>query len=134
VSIESAEEFVRLRFSDNSEEHQRAAHESAPTYVWREVIDTYPDARVWVAHNKTVPVAILAVLAGDPDVRVRSMVAAKRKLPDELLSHLATDDDEAVRMAVARHRNASRQTLAVLRNDPWDEIKNVVAERLGGIG
>ncbi|MGW5380983.1 hypothetical protein [Nocardia sp. NPDC003963] len=75
--IESAEEFVRLRCSEDPAEYNRAAHEEASEQTWREVIARFPEMRVRVAHNKTVPLNILEELRGD-DEWVRSMVRAKR--------------------------------------------------------
>jgi hypothetical protein len=77
VMIESAEEFVRLRTSEDPPEYRRAAHEEAPESVWFEVIDQFPDMRFWVAQNKTVPLAVLELLRHDTDPKVRSMVRAK---------------------------------------------------------
>ncbi|GAB1644409.1 hypothetical protein [Krasilnikovia sp. MM14-A1259] len=76
--IESADEFVRLRTSEDPAEYRRAANEPAAEAIWREVIDRFPQMRFWVAQNKTVPLSILEVLRRDPDERVRSMVRAKR--------------------------------------------------------
>lgn len=101
--IESAEEFVRLRCSDDPDLYLRATHESAPEHVWREVIEKYPKMRCWVAHNKTVPHSILEVLANDPDPKVRYFVAMKRKISPLLCKRLATDPDESVRLAIARN-------------------------------
>jgi hypothetical protein len=131
MTIHSADEFVRLRYSDDPADYQRAAGEEAAIGVWREVIDRYPDARMWVAQNKTVPLEILADLVSDADAEVRRMVAMKRKLTAELLSQLAMDDDETVRMRVAMHKNVAEETLQRLRDDAWDRIREVVAERLG---
>ena len=75
--IESPEEFLRLRGSDDPDEYQRAAHEEATLQTWVEVIERYPDMRFWVAQNKTVPLAVLEVLRRDTDERVRSMVRSK---------------------------------------------------------
>jgi hypothetical protein len=75
--IRSAEEFRRLRESDNPDEYWRAAHEEAPLDVWLEVIRRWPDMRFWVAHNKTVPLSVLEVLVNDPDEKVRDMVLRK---------------------------------------------------------
>jgi hypothetical protein len=130
MAIGSADEFVRLRYSDHSEDYLRAAQEPAPTEVWMEVIERYPDARFWVAQNKTVPIEVLAVLANDSDPKVRFMVAMKRKLPPELLAVLARDNDESVRERVARHKRTPRAVLEELADDPWQEIRSVVAERL----
>jgi hypothetical protein len=85
--IESAEEFLRLRTSDDPDQYRQAAHDQASEGTWRDVIDRFPDMRVWVAQNKTVPLPILEELRNDPDVRVRSMVRAtgiwKRAHPDD---------------------------------------------------
>ncbi|MBB5839629.1 hypothetical protein [Kribbella italica] len=76
--IESADEFVRLRTSDDPAEFRRAAHEPAGVDTWLEVIDRFPEMRVWVAHNKTVPLAVLELLRHDADERVQRMVLEKR--------------------------------------------------------
>ena len=76
--IDSADEFVRLRRSDDPAEYGRAARDEASTETWLEVIDRYPDMRFWVAQNKTVPLEVLEILRQDPDERVRSMVLHKR--------------------------------------------------------
>ena len=83
--IRSATEFVHLRKSEVPEEYARAADEEASLAVWEEVIDSYPEMREWVAHNKTVPLSVLKVLAADPEPRVRYTVAMMRKLSQELL-------------------------------------------------
>ena len=129
--IHSADEFVRLRFSDNPDDYRRAANEEATIEVWNDVINRYPDARVWVARNKTVPLQILAILVSDTDPLVRHAVAMKRKLTPDLLDRLALDNDETVRMRVAMHKNTSTTTLEVLRGDSWDRIREVANERIG---
>lgn len=130
MTIESAAEFIRLRSSPEPGEYLRAATDAASDDVWSEVIERFPEERVWVAQNKTVPISILELLAADGDPRVRYMVAMKRKLPAELLNRLAIDADDSVRMAVARHRNTTRETLSILASDGWKEIREVVASRL----
>lgn len=47
--IKSASEFVRLVESDKPADRHRAAWDSAPTQVWRDIIENYPDMRFWVA-------------------------------------------------------------------------------------
>jgi uncharacterized membrane-anchored protein YjiN (DUF445 family) len=130
MTIDSADEFVRLRESTNPAEYHRAGHEEATLEVWRDVIERYPDMRKWVAYNKTVPLEILATLASDPDWYVRSTVAMKRKLTPDLLEQLAADESESIRMQVARHRHTARSTLERLRDDPWDQIREEVRKRL----
>jgi hypothetical protein len=60
--IASAEEFARLRQSDDLDEQHRASWDCAPVEVWLAVIERFPDLRWWVAHNKTVPLEILELL------------------------------------------------------------------------
>lgn len=62
--IESAEECVRLRTSDNQEDYLRAAHDEASVTVWYEVTENCPDMAFWIAQNKTVPYELLELLAG----------------------------------------------------------------------
>ena len=128
--IETAEEFVRLRTSDVEEEYYRAAHEPASLHVWLEVIAKYPDMRFWVAHNKTVPLEILDILAKDGDSKVRSMVASKNKLTPKLLEQLSRDDHESVRQTVACHRKVSIPVLERLTKDPQIIVATVASEKL----
>ncbi|QYN22218.1 hypothetical protein [Amycolatopsis sp. DSM 110486] len=129
--IESADEFVRLCRSLDPGEYRRAALEEASEQVWMEIVDRYPEGRVGVALNKTIPLAVLEVLIDDPNARVRFMVAMKRKLTSGLLERLAQDAEESIRMRVALHKNTSRETLESLRYDPWHEIRATVEDRLG---
>jgi hypothetical protein len=76
--IESAVEFVRLRRSSDPAEYRRAAWEEASVETWMDVIDRYPAMRVWVAHNKTVPLEILEILRHDADEKVQGTVRQKR--------------------------------------------------------
>ncbi len=103
--ISSAEEFGQLRMSDCEDEQRRARHESAEEAVWRSVIADYPELKVWVVRNKTVPIEILRLLATDVDPRVRREVAAKRKLDHALFAALAKDSNEIVRRAVTLNAN-----------------------------
>ncbi|MBF4164025.1 hypothetical protein [Nocardioides acrostichi] len=116
--IESADEFVRLRTSAAPEDYRRAAHDAAPVRIWLEVIDRYPHMRPWVAHNKTVPIEILTVLASDSEAEVRCAVADKRKLTVGLFRQLAADPDEGVRTRVAYNRKAPVELLETLALDP----------------
>jgi hypothetical protein len=130
VMIESAEEFIRLRGSSDRVEYERAAHDQAPDSVWMDVIHRFPEYRFWVAHNKTVPVSILQVLATDSDERVRGMVARKGKLPPELVAFLAQDSSESVRAVTARHGKASREVLSVLAHDPSPVVREIAMQRI----
>jgi len=128
--IETAEEFVRLRQSENQDEYSRAAHDEAPIEVWCEVIGKYTDMVFWVAQNKTVPYQLLELLAGHHESRVRSMVASKNKLEEALLIKLASDPDGSVRMSIVRHKKATAAVLRLLVSDSWSEIANLAAERI----
>ena len=128
--IQSAEEFVRLRCSDNREEYTRAAHEPAPEDVWIDVIDRYPDMRVWVVRNKTVPVSILRILLGDPDWRVRHALAQTRRLTAEMFAELAQDPDETVRRAIVGNKKAPREVLQTLASDAITLVAEAAKDRL----
>jgi hypothetical protein len=89
AAIDSVAEFIGLRSSEDPDEYRRAAQAEAPTTVWQELVANYPEMRQWVAHNKTVPVAILELLYTDASPVVRRTVAGKRKLPERLQQALA---------------------------------------------
>ena len=128
--IGSAEEFVRLRTSEDSGEYGRAANEEAPLDVWLEVIGRFPNMAEWVAHNKTVPLEVLRLLAANPDASVRHMVAMKRKIDVGLLQQLSRDSDGGVRHVIAGHRNAPREVLLVLAQDPEPFVAEAASKRL----
>ncbi len=131
--IESADEFVRLRTSAIRDEYLRAAHEPASSQVWFDVIERYPEMRSWVAHNKSVPIEVLVVLAGDPDVEVRLSVAMKRKLTVELFDQLANDPDESVRRGIAYNPKVPMRVLEQLAQDPSQFVRAGVREVLACI-
>ena len=89
--ITTAEEFIRLRMSEDKDEYDRAAMEDAPIGVWWELVREHPEMRTWVAHNKTVPLEVLETLATDPDASVRGVVARKRKASPEILVDAAKE-------------------------------------------
>jgi hypothetical protein len=130
MTIESAAEFVRLRYSDEPADYSRAAGEEAAPGVWDDVIRDYPDARVWVAQNKTVPVEILERLAVDADPQVRHMVAMKRKITPQILNVLASDSDEMVRIRVVMNKKSSRVILERLARDPSEHVRVAAIARL----
>lgn len=130
MTIESAAEFVRLRYSDEPADYRRAAGEDAAPGVWTDVIRDYPDARAWVAQNKTVPVEILSRLAADTDPRVRHMVAMKRKLTPEILGILAADTDEMVRRRVVMNKQSPRGILERLVHDSSEHVRAAAIARL----
>jgi hypothetical protein len=128
--IKSAAEFCELRCSEKPNEYHRAAWEEAPMQVWLDVIAQYPDMRSWVAHNKTVPLEILAILADDPDRDVRYTVATKRKLDQALQTKLSKDSDAGVRQALATNAKASGETLQRLADDADERVRAFAREKL----
>nr|WP_307878672.1 hypothetical protein [Acinetobacter seifertii] len=105
--INSAEEFVLLRTSKARNEYSRAAHEEAPDFVWMDIISRFSEMREWVAHNRTVPLNILEILARDMNESVRATLASKRKLSPELFDLLSQDMSESVRERVACNKKGS---------------------------
>jgi hypothetical protein len=99
--IESAQEFIRLRNSEIPAEYNRSAHEEASDQTWLDVIDNFPEYKIWVVHNKTVPLSILEKLVSDFDPNVRCEIARKRKVNQLIISILSVDKDEQVRIALA---------------------------------
>ena len=120
---------MELRRSQRPEECSRAAQDSAPVEVWLDVIQRFPDMRFWVAQNKTVPVEVLAVLACDPDSRVRSRVAMKNKLTDDLFALLAKDQDDSVRASLAHNKKTPSEILVGLVEDQSPIVSAVARER-----
>lgn len=128
--ITSAEEFVRLRDSPIPEEYHRASHDTASLDTWLQVIEKYPDMRKWVAHNKTIPLEILAILAQDENDEVRRMVATKRKLDFTLFEKLANDSDEYIRQTIAINAKVPLILLEKLAQDPSPEVREYAIPHL----
>ncbi|MGQ5389264.1 hypothetical protein ACT8ZS_00105 [Paenibacillus sp. M.A.Huq-84] len=134
VIINSAEEFVRLRLSENVDDYLRAAREEANIYIWLEVIGKYPDLKYWVAHNTTVQMEVLEVLSDDLCWQVRHMVASKNKLSEELQIKLANDRDPSVRQRIVNNKRATISALLVLSKDEELEIKEMALKKLAKLG
>lgn len=128
--IDSAEEFVRLRQSENPEDYRQSAHDTASMATWLAVIDKYPEMRKWVAHNKTVPLEILAILAEDESYEVRRMVAMKRKLDITLFEKLANDEDEYIRQTIVTNAKVPLTILQKLAQDPSPEVREYALQHL----
>jgi hypothetical protein len=128
--IESAEEFLRLRTSDRRDEYATAAEDDAPLEVWMNVIERFPEMREWVAHNKTVPLEILELLAKDQSPKVRSVVADKRKLSSDLFDLLSRDSHEVVRQRVAYNRKVPLDVLKRLAEDPVGLVRDAANKQL----
>jgi hypothetical protein len=128
----TAEEFARLRRSDDPDEYQRASSEEAPLEVWLSIVERMPELREWVAHNKTVPLSILEQLANDPDSGVRATVAGKRKLSPALQWALARDPDPSVRERLAYNGKCLTEVLCLLSEDMETFVKMAAVKRLAG--
>ena len=128
--IKTAEDFVRLRTSEAVEDYHRAAREQASEAVWIDVIQRFPDMRSWVAHNKTVPVSILALLATDEDEHIRCFVAQRRKLTLDLFESLAIDPSSSVRQRLACNAKTPRWILERLIHDDDKFVAEAAARRI----
>jgi hypothetical protein len=127
--ITTAEEFVSLRRSEHQQDYLRAATDVSSNEVWFDVIERYPDMRIWVAHNKTIPLEVLEVLARDPDAEVRLAVAMKNKLSGELFWLLANDTEEGVRQRIACNKKTPVEILKHMANDPAELVSAPAKER-----
>lgn len=121
--IESAEEFIRLRNSENKEEYDRSAFEEASLETWYRVIEGYPEYACWVAFNKSIPLEILERLS-DGDERTRIFVATKRKLTKELFEKLSNDQSSTVRVRIATNKKTPVDILRALLADPSESVAN----------
>jgi len=129
--IKSAEEFVRLRDSEEKAEYDRSALEEAPVSVWRDVIFRYPSYRKWVAHNKTIPLEILEELCRyEADVKI--FVAMKRQLSNDLFVRLAADPSAVVRQQVAANKKVPLDLLKNLSLDLDEDVARVARFNLNG--
>jgi hypothetical protein len=129
--IESAEQFRLLRESEIAAEYYRAAHDEAPLQVWLDILNKMPDMRFWVAHNKTVPIEILQILANDQDSKVRNIVARKRKIPESIQLTLSNDNDPSVRSALACNAKITPRVLAILLDDQDNLVSEAARSRAG---
>jgi hypothetical protein len=128
--IESAEEFVGLRASGDAADYQRIKQDEAPLEVWLAIVRNYPDMRFWVAFNRTLPVEVLRILAGDSDWRVRDKVASRRDAPGDILELLSSDGHEAVLSSVAGNPGTPAEALEILSRHSWDQIQEKSSRQL----
>jgi hypothetical protein len=120
--IESAEEFIALRDSQDKEEYDRATYDEALLQVWMDIIINYPDYKKWVAHNKTTPLEILEELSKCSDVHVRYFVAMKRRLSSNIFERLSKDTESIVREQIAINRKTPLHILKCLCLDIDEDI------------
>ncbi|CNF73297.1 Uncharacterised protein [Yersinia similis] len=125
--IKTAEEFIRLRKSTIPEEYKRAATEEAPISVWIDIIDNYPEMRVWVARNKTIPEKVFFLLSKDNDPIVKSAIASKYPLSLALYESLSKDKEESVRVRLTYNKKLPLDILKYIMEDDPSEFVRVEA-------
>lgn len=129
--IDNANEWIRLRSSDDSDDNYRAATETVPLAVWMQIHSKAPDLRAFIAYNRTSPPEMLAILARDENWLVRHAVAERQDAPTSALRELADDVDERVRVLVAGHPSTQRDVLQYLsRVDSADAVRVKASARL----
>ncbi|MGR4862908.1 hypothetical protein [Caulobacter sp. LARHSG274] len=128
--IETAEEFARLRVSQEAADCHRAANAPASLEVWLDVIERFPELKVWVAHNKTAPVEVLRRLAEDADPEVRFAVATKRKLDRPLFELLSQDVDDGVRARIAWNAKTPEDIRQRLAADPSPLVSEAASKSI----
>lgn len=128
--INSAEEFLRLRCSENPDEYSRAANEDAPLDVWLDLISNHEEMKEWVIQNKTVPIEILEVLSHDNSVAIRTAIADKRKLTLALFEILSRDKDEVVRQRIAYNRKTPTPIIERLLLDSSQLVRDAATTRI----
>lgn len=84
--IQTADEFVQLRMSEDPKEYLRPANERADDSTWIEAIDRFPAMRSWVAHDKTISESIIRHLYSVADDKVSFVLASKRRTPPDILT------------------------------------------------
>jgi len=128
--IKDADEFYRLRNSELPEEYNRAANELAELETWLDVIEKYPDMKVWVIQNKTIQIEILEKLIKDVDPKVRSAIARKRKINDMIFKLLANDTDENVKYSLICNTKIGLEYLKNISIDGSDWFKNELQKKI----
>jgi hypothetical protein len=128
--INSAEEFIKLRTSDIIEEQYRASHDNADSTVWLDIIQNHPEYKVWVVHNKTIPIEILELLSKDENVEVREAVARKRKINDTIFELLSIDKEESVRHALICNTKLSKEKKGLIHTEGSQWLKAALQEQL----
>ncbi|MDX6019778.1 hypothetical protein SIL08_05705 [Scandinavium sp. V105_16] len=128
-NINSVEEFLELINSDDPANRMRSGTESASLSVWLNIIEKYPEFKVWVARNRTVPKEVIGILCVDPDPIVRHAISIKYPLDIEVYSKLAEDKDESIRSSLAYNRGFPIFLLKKMaENDPSDFVKKNASE------
>ena len=131
--IKTAEEFIRFRQSESTEEQLKASQEPAAIETWLDIIDRYPNFKIWVVHNKTIQIEILEILSNDIDPIVREAVARKRKINETIFDRLSKDIDENVRYALMWNTKMTVDRIKMIRVEDSEWLKMKLIERIENI-
>lgn len=120
VVIRDSGEFERI-LDGQAEGGPPPAFATAAEQTWLEIIAERPDLRDAVAWNKTTTAPVLAVLARDPDERIRGIIARTRRISLEIFHILAGDPSEDVRATLVDHPRLPDEIRNILMRDasPW---------------
>lgn len=77
-------------------------------------------------HNQ----AVLGLMASNPHIEVRRLVAFSDIIPDDLLEQLSQDRDSGVRTGVAYHRELPDSARQRLAGDTDPTVRTLIADRL----
>ena len=128
--ILSAEEFVRLRESEDPSEYIRSGVDTAELSVWLDIIYKHPEMKVWVARNRTVPPEVIRLLAKDNDPLVSGSISRKYPLEDDLYHDLSRDIDEGIRAGLTYNKKIPIDILKYMsENDSSEFVKEVALEK-----
>lgn len=126
--IKSAEEFKKLRESESEEEYFRAANDASSVEVWMKILLKFPDLAFWVAHNKTIPLEILYILAEHEDEDIREIVARKRKIDLRIFEILRNDLSQSVRYALLCNTKLANNLKCLVNTEDSDWLKEKLEE------
>jgi hypothetical protein len=136
--INSVEEFIKLRKSQNPEEYNRANDDFLPDDVAFDLIENYPEMREYVSVNSTISLKVLNRLADDEDWLVRLGVLEMHPftgkkahtLDRHLLDKLSKDEDESIRRRVSCHPDTPIDILERLIHDPSEDCVEFAKKNL----
>lgn len=133
--ISNINEYLYLAASDNKSDNNRIINEELSSELISEMIKNYPQRKLWLIHNKFIPVKILQELATDDNDDVRFTIAMKKKCNRVTYEKLLRDKNYSVRLAVIRNKQLPIDLLEKISNDMNDEIhedaKKILAMRIG---
>ncbi|GKX55995.1 hypothetical protein SOASR030_21070 [Leminorella grimontii] len=128
--ISTPDEFIKLINSNCPNEYNLAGRKEAPVPVWLELIKGYPDMRVWVARNRTIPREIMDYLSKDDNPVVREAISAKYPLDVDMYLLFSRDPDEGIRARLIFNKGLPVFILKhMAENDPSDFVREKALEK-----